>query len=657
MRPHRLVVLVSALLLNASLLAGLVSAGARPDADAGVDRATRIALEHVRENAAELRLTSADLAGLNVTDAYRSGHNGVTHVYLGQGHLGLEVVGPSMTVNIARDGTVLHATSRLMRNVSGRATGHIVLKPDAALERATSALHLKLTQEIEVISGPIGTERRVLLTGGGISAAPIPVRLVYQPASSGRLRLAWAMRIEDVSGGHRWVVSIDAESGAVLRADDLVLRDNVQTTAKALTHEGGAFAAREIGPEPTGDGAKYRVYALPLESPNDGPRTLEESPADALGSPYGWHDTDGAAGPEFTVTRGNNAHAYADPNPFVIAEPLPLMDAECGPSLNCDHPLDFQLPPHAWRQASITNLFYWNNVVHDVFYRYGFDEAAGNFQVNNYGRGGIGGDHVFAEGQDHGFVNNAGFWPAPEGEPGVMEMFFWVNPPSTRVIDGSLDSGVITHEYGHGISTRLTGGPARIDCLQGGEQGGEGWSDWVALALTARPGDSGPQRRGMGTYVLNEPDRSSDGIRPTPYSTSMTINPATYDSIKDLVAPHGVGYVWATILWEVYWALVGEHGFNPDVYRDWTTGGNNLAIQLVVDGMKFQPCNPGFVDARNAILAANAALTDGVEESVNHCVIWGAFAKRGLGASAKQGSASNKNDGTQAFDLPPGCAS
>ncbi len=91
------------------------------------------------------------------------------------------------------------------------------------------------------------------------------------------------------------------------------------------------------------------------------------------------------------------------------------------------------------------------------------------------------------------------------------------------------------------------------------------------------------------------------GIRPTPYTTDMTVNPATYQDVIDdagttLSIPHGVGYVWASTIWEVYWNLVDAHGFNPNIYDSWDTGGNNLALQLVIDGMKFQPCNPGFVD-------------------------------------------------------------
>ena len=53
---------------------------------------------------------------------------------------------------------------------------------------------------------------------------------------------------------------------------------------------------------------------------------------------------------------------------------------------------------------------------------------------------------------------------------------------SGGLIDGDYDNGVITHEYGHGISVRLTGGPATSSCLNNDEQMGEGWSDFFGLA-------------------------------------------------------------------------------------------------------------------------------------------------------------------------------
>ena len=132
----------------------------------------------------------------------------------------------------------------------------------------------------------------------------------------------------------------------------------------------------------------------------------------------------------------------------------------------------------------MTNLFYWNNIIHDVQYQYGFDEAGGNFQVNNYGSGGAGNDGVQAEAQDGGGTNNANFGTPPDGQRPRMQMYVWTAPTPDR--DGDLDDGIIIHEYGHGISNRLVGGPANVSCLGNTQQPGEGLSDWWALAYTAQ---------------------------------------------------------------------------------------------------------------------------------------------------------------------------
>jgi hypothetical protein len=658
MRPSRAGAVVVALMLNIAILPGLGSAMRGDSRQIEVDRATAVAVDYVNAHRLGLGLTRADLAGLVVTDAYRSAHNGVTHVYLGQNHLGLRVSGPAMTVNVDRGGEVMFAPGRLLGDVAGATSGRDRLGALGATELAARALGIAIRESLRVLSGPTGVEQRTLLSSGGIAMSPIAAQLVYQPTVGRRIRLAWQVEINEVSGQHVWVVAVDAANGRVLSSTDLVVHDNAEATASAVSHSARSRPATgtvELGPDPTGDGAKYRVYALPFESPNDGPRTVVTSPADAVGSPFGWHDTNGAAGPEATTTQGNNVHAYVDPTPGGNTA-IPLMDADGGASLNFDFPIDFALPPTAWQDAAVTNLFYWNNIIHDAFYRYGFDEASGNFQVNNYGHDGAGNDSVRAEAQDGSGTNNANFFTPADGSRPRMQMYMWPNTGQSRIIDGDLDAGVITHEYGHGISNRLTGGPSNVRCLDNQEQMGEGWSDWLALALTTLPGETGEQGRGMGPYVLGQPNRQGAGIRPSRYSTNMAINSATYDRIKTVAVPHGVGYVWATMLWEVYWGLIAEHGFNPDVYDDWDTGGNNLAIQLVMDGMKFQPCSPGFVDGRNAIIAANATLTDGTEEAVNHCIIWRAFAKRGLGLNADQGSPTSRADGTQDFEVPPECA-
>lgn len=178
---------------------------------------------------------------------------------------------------------------------------------------------------------------------------------------------------------------------------------------------------------------------------------------------------------------------------------MPVLETDGGADLSFDFPLDLTQLPVQYKDAAITNLFYWNNIIHDVFYRYGFTEEAGNFQEYNYGRGGRGSDSVDAHGQDSAGVNNANFATPTDGTSPTMQMYLWPSTARRSVRDGDLDAGVVVHEYGHGISNRLTGGPSRSNCVQGDEQAGEGWSDFLAIALTAREDDAGPDKRGIGT--------------------------------------------------------------------------------------------------------------------------------------------------------------
>ena len=214
--------------------------------------------------------------------------------------------------------------------------------------------------------------------------------------------------------------------------------------------------------------------------------------------------------------------------------------------------------------------------------------------------------------------------------------------------DGSFDNGIIAHEYGHGISIRLAGGPSISSCLNNDEQMGEGWSDFFALVTTVKPGDSENTTQGIGTFPIQQAV-SGRGIRKFPYTLDFAINDQTYEDILSTETPHSLGEVWALMLWELYWSMTKTYGWDPDLYRG--NGGNNKAIRLVFEGLRLQPCNPGFVNGRDAILKADELLNSGQ----NQCIIWQAFARRGLGFSAKQGSTTNRSDGVQAFDLPPFC--
>lgn len=63
--------------------------------------------------------------------------------------------------------------------------------------------------------------------------------------------------------------------------------------------------------------------------------------------------------------------------------------------------------PNAYRDASLTQLFYTANFYHDVLYELGFNEEAGNFQANNNGKGGKDNDFVILSAQDTYTTDNA----------------------------------------------------------------------------------------------------------------------------------------------------------------------------------------------------------------------------------------------------------
>jgi len=218
--------------------------------------------------------------------------------------------------------------------------------------------------------------------------------------------------------------------------------------------------------------------------------------------------------------------------------------------------------------------------------------------------------------------------------------------------DGDFDNGLIAHELGHGVSNRLIGGPSVASCMTNNEQMGEGWSDFFSLAstpLSLSDSPDGSESRGLINFPTGRGVNGS-GIRTLPYSTDFSVNPYTYNRIITAgTAPHPLGEVWNAMLWDMYWAFTNRDGFDEDLIDG--TGGNNMAVRLVIEGMKRTKCSPGFIDGRDGILAADMDLNEGA----NQCFIWDVFARRGLGFSARQGSNDARDDGFEAFDLSPYC--
>jgi len=160
----------------------------------------------------------------------------------------------------------------------------------------------------------------------------------------------------------------------------------------------------------------------------------------------------------------------------------------------------------------------------------------------------------------------------------------------------------------------------------------------------------------MGAWAAN----NVRGIRNFPYTTNSTINPSTYHTLDKpgYWGVHAIGEVWAQFLFVMSQNLVAEYGFSETLFPPTNTSeandyytttleesidaagkpkplipkhGNTLALQLIVDGMKIQPCRPSFFDARDAIIQADLLRTGGQ----NACLIWKSFASVGLGSDAR----------------------
>lgn len=744
--------------------------------------------------ATEAEWLSAESTPLTVTDQYTSRHNGVTHIYLRQQHGGLAILNAVANINIAADGSVINANERFFRGPIGRAPApEPVLTATAAATRAAEQLGAPVRQPITLLETVRGVSQPHLLSDGGIAREPISAELAYLDTDRG-LRLVWHVRIDEAARDHYWDAQVDAETGDLLAYADWVVAEPWQRPADDSTRATRDVTLSAAMPQiQAADAPAYLVFPMPFVDAREAgyTQTLMVDPADPAASPFGWHDIDGAPGAEFTDTRGNNVFAQED----LDRNNRDGFRPNGGPDLQFDAVFDPTLGPQEGDNlsAAIINLFYWNNLLHDTFYAYGFTEAAGNFQENNYGNGGLAGDAVRADAQDGSGFNNASFLAPIDGIPGRMQMYIWTPPPNfavtapvdlagpydaagagfgpslldvpasgdlvladdgsdalvngdegavtdgcqplvngdevagnillvdrgncfftTKVFNGQQagaiavvvannDGGdvvqpmagnnsaitipsvmisenlgesikdrlpqttvsvsltgmdtpyrdsdfenlVIAHEYGHGVSIRLTGGPSNSNCLLNSEQMGEGWSDFIGLMLTAKPGDTPEQTRGVGNYLLFQ-SPAGDGLRPYPYTTDMTRNPLTYGDLGDLQIPHGTGSVWGAMLWDLYWELIEVYGFDPDLING--GGGNNLTMQLIVDAMKLQTCNPTFVDGRDAILLADEVNYDGA----NRCSIWRSFAKRGLGVSADARDKAVRFE-VEAFDIPVEC--
>ena len=544
------------------------------------DTADNVARGFLNEKAQIFALRNADVANLKLVK--EDNDSGTAFLEYAQTVGGLKVFDGQVQVVVNKNGEVLSVREGFL--IDGQA---VALKP--GLNETQGIMKGFSYAGRKIDSSLVQTRPRTEQSDSAAFANPLGTDLedvtselnVFRMGNSARL--AWHV-YADVGQDEWYELLVDAHSG------ELLLRQNL-------------YVFEAMG----------TVYT---EAPDKGARALVSFVGDTvINTSAGWMGTS-------TVTTGNNVESYLDTN----ADNAP--DANNGSGLSNGHASsptqDFTFPfstavdPRTQQAAVVTNLFYFNNIIHDYSYTLVFDETSGNFQTNNYGRGGIGNDSVRAEAQDGSGTNNANFATPPDGSRPRMQQYLFTSPNPDR--DSSVDGDVVFHEYGHGISNRLIGNGSTA--LQGTQSGamGEGWSDYWAITLN---GDGA-----VGEYVVN----NTIGIRRAAYTVpAATVHDSYADICKQGCEVHRDGEVWAATLWDLRTQL-----------------GAATTDRLVLNGMKFTPIRPSFLDARDGIIQADQNLNAGA----NRCAIWIVFARHGMGVSAV-GNDGHKH--TAATDVPPGC--
>ncbi len=282
-----------------------------------------------------------------------------------------------------------------------------------------------------------------------------------------------------------------------------------------------------------------------------------------------------------------------------------------------------------------TFLFFASNFVHDFFYDLGFDEAAGNFQQDNFGRGGTGGDPISLNARAPG-RNNANYAHAPDGSSSTINMFLWdgsgcwgsdVDGDGTVDLDAVYDLDILVHEFHHGVSLRLN------TAFTGNEAGaiGEGGGDFFA-------------------YSVNDNSTLAEYARP---GGLRSVNGKGYGEWTCLLGficeVHDNGEIWANVLWDT------RERFRADNVRGSAAAAINETHQLYIDGLTLSPPSPTMLDMRDAMLLADSVRNPGTPTSENFCRLWESFASRGMGVGALDTADNGLNQVSAAYDVPAGC--
>jgi extracellular elastinolytic metalloproteinase len=548
------------------------------------------ALDFVQQGSGERGLLAAAPPEYVADPHVQQTSSGAVTVHLRQEYQGIPVFQAAQTVRFAPDGSLqetvgsgvpvsetgLDPVPRLPAAEAVRRAAEYVTAPDPGAEQATSSFGLPLTPPSvdltdfvpQVIAAfPEKADRPTVLAAGPFGDQ-IKAGLLWFPLDDG-LHLAWdvILTLPDYAGQYRTLV--DAATGEILYCRQLI--HSLLARGNVYHRDGGS--ARLMTPFPH---LQSTYNARPVIAP----------PA---GFPDSWVAANSTAGNCVVAQMGDTGQPLTSTEQFGM------------PTFNPADPLG--------DEQKVLNVFYYNCYIHDYFYLLGFREADGNFQADNFGRGGTPGDPVSARiYNDARWGMVARVFPTADGQRQIMEVGLW--PDNGH--HAAFDSGVIFHEFTHGVTNRLVGGRVNIHALDEPQSSGmgEGWGDYFACAIN--------ETTVVGAWLTGRPG----GIRRAACDTRF---PGRYGQLgtPGYNEAHEIGEIWGATLVEMNRRI-----------------GADLGVQLVVDALKLSPANPSFLDMREAILSAldhrrAAGLSSAEEYDAALWGIWQAFARFGMGVGAR----------------------
>ena len=622
----------------------------------------KIVRDFLGAHAGAYGLTKREVAQLKKTADYSNPAGNLSWVELRQEIDGLPVFQGEVRAAITKAGELVGTVSRLtpalastelLKANSDEAKANRISAAQA-ISKAAESIGMSVDPASLVVLETSADGNKLVFDPGPFSDY-IHVELQYFPLEAGVVTEAWSMVLWQDSPAYYMLV--DAQENG-----DLLWRKNItnEQTQAATYSVYNDDSPAPLSPSNASPGSG--IQGAPIA------RTLFTLISEgAAFNNTGWIP-DGA-----NVTTGNNVDAGLDivaPNGIdpagrAIGAPFRVFDFPYNPAPGIPPPGDAPTLAN-FRNGIVTDLFFWSNRYHDRLYELGFTEAARNFQLNNFGRGGLGNDFVRAEAQDSSSTNNANFATPADGLLPRMQMFIFTFPTPDR--DGDLDHEIVIHELTHGTSNRLHGNASGLGANVSVGMG-EGWSDFYGRALLATADEDINGLYPAGGYATFQlgplgNDNYYYGIRRFPYAVKTALgpngkphNPLTFAdtdpaqmnttdgafpespllfSANGATEVHNLGEIWALALLEMRARIITNLGFAV---------GNQRSLQLVTDGMKLDPINPNMLQGRDAILTADCAGFAGADE----LQIWDGFAARGMGFSARVNAGSSV---TEAFDLP-----